>query len=212
MQIIVDRREKNNLVLSELVSEKAEVELKVLEVADYLIGDVAIERKTVHDFVNSMIDKRLLRQLGGLKQYPKRILLIEGLDEHSLYEDDREGMHANAIRGMILSCILEFNVPIIFTKDYRDTAKFLIVLAKRFEGGKTEFSLRAKRNSFNVKEQQQFILEGFPGVGPSIAKELLNKHKTIKNVVNLDIGQLNEIKKLGKKKAQIIYEIMNRGY
>ncbi len=212
MRIIVDKREKNNLVLSELVSEKAEVETKMLEVADYLIGDVAIERKTVNDFISSMINKRLLRQLEGLRQYPKRILMIEGLDEHSLYDDENGGIHANAIRGMILSCILSFNVPVIFTKDYKDSAKFLIVLAKRFEKSNTAPSIRAKRSSFNVKERQQFILEGFPGVGASIAKELLKKHKTIRSVANLNVEQLNEIKRLGKKKAQIIYDIINKEY
>ncbi len=212
MRIVVDKREKDSLVLSELISEKVEAELRTLEVADYIVGDVAIERKTVHDFVSSMINKRLLRQLAELKQYKKRILLIEGLDEYSLYEDDNGGMNANAIRGMILSCILEFNVPIIFTKDYKDTAKFLIVLARKFERGRKDFSFRAKRNGLNMKEQQQFILEGFPGVGASIAKELLKRFKTIKNVINLNTEQFSEIKKLGKKKARFIYEIINREY
>ena len=53
-----------------------------------------------------------------------------GFDEKDLYATN---VHENAIRGMILSILFEFNIPIIFTKDYADTANFIIVLTKRQE-------------------------------------------------------------------------------
>lgn len=200
------------MIISELAENKIDIELKQLAVADYLIGNVAIERKTINDFISSMLNKRLMRQLEELKQYPKQLLIIEGIEEQELYNDKSEkGIHANAIRGMILSTVLDFQIPIIFTKDYQDTAKFLILLKKRQEKDPKEISFRVKKKAFNLQEQQQLILEGFPGIGPATAKKLLRKFKTIKKVVNAkEKDFLNA--KLNKDKAQTMKKIIDAQY
>jgi len=195
-KIIIDIREKNSLVVSELISLGLETEIKTLKVADYIIGEVAIERKTVSDFISSMVNKRLVNQLEEIQQYKNRLLMIEGIDEQELYTDSEEriGMHPNAIRGFLLSILLKYKVPIVYTKDYRDTAKFISVLAKRTE---KEASLNVTKKSLNKKERLQFILESFPGIGPKNAKKLLKKFKTLKNILNADIEELKE--EIGKK-------------
>lgn len=205
LKITADHREKNSLVISELMSLGIEVEMKHLPVADFLIGEIAIERKTISDFLNSMINKRLARQLEELKQYPKQLLVIEGIDEHELY-NDTSGINPNAIRGFLLSILLNFQVPIIFTKNYEDTAKFLIVLAKKQPAN--HLSLRAKKKSLNKKEQMQYILEGFPGIGPATAKKLLKKYKTIKKIIN---SSQEELKQLIGKKAEI-FSLLDKEY
>ena len=86
--VVADYRERNSLVASELVGLGLNVEFKELKVADYLIRDIAIERKTVSDFLSSMLNKRLVKQLEELQQYPKRLLLIEGIEDKELYNDD----------------------------------------------------------------------------------------------------------------------------
>ena len=200
LKITADLHEKNSLVAAELVSLGVNVEFKHLKVADYLIGDAAVERKTISDFISSMINKRLLRQLEELKQFEKRLLVIEGIDEQELYNDENsngKGMHGNSIRGMLLYIVLEAKCPIIFTKDYEDTAKFLFLIARRMSLGKKEISLHAKKKARNKEEQIQYILEGFPGIGPATAKKLLKKFRTIKNIINADIEQLKEV--IGKK-------------
>lgn len=197
-RIIADYREKNSLVIAELTSLGAEIEFKNLEVADFIAKNTAIERKTISDFFNSMINKRLIRQLENLQQYEKKLLIIEGFDEKNLYHDNQtDGINPNAIRGFLLSIMLKHRVPIIFSKDYKDTAKFIIILAKKEEN---ETGLRARRKVFSKKEQLQYIIEGFPGIGPKTAKKLLKKYKTIKNIMNLD---MEEIKKEIGKKAEI---------
>ncbi len=197
IKILIDNHEKNSLVASELVSLGVEIEFQDLKVADYIIGETAIERKTVSDFISSMINKRLMRQLEEIKQYPKQLLLIEGIKEQELYTDSEKegGIHANAIRGFLLSILLDFQVPIIFTKDYQDTAKFLSILSRKQQ--KNNISIRAKKKSLNPKEQMQYILEGFPGIGPSAAKKLLEKYKSIKNIINTPVEDLK--KQIGKK-------------
>ena len=75
-EIIVYYREKNSLVISQLMKLNFEIEFKELKVADYLIKDIAIERKTVSDFISSMLNQRLRKQLKELQQYPKKLLII----------------------------------------------------------------------------------------------------------------------------------------
>ena len=195
MKAIADLHEKNSLVAAELVELGVDVEFKHLKVADYIIGNTAIERKTCNDFINSMINKRLLRQLEELKQYDKRLLVVEGIEEQELYNDEPEGVHGNAIRGMLLYTVLEANCPIIFTKDYQDTAKFFMLIARRAEKEKQPISLHAKKKIRNIHEQKQYILESFPGIGPATAKKLLKEFKSIKKIILADEEKLEKILK-----------------
>ena len=198
-KIIIDYREKNSLVISELKSLNLDIEIKELKIADYIVNSVAIERKTISDFLSSMTNKRLLRQLEELSQYPERILIIEGIEEREIYSDDfEEGIHPNAIRGFMLSIILKHKIPIIFSKDYKDTAKFISVLARKHPRG---LSLNVTKKARNKQEQMQFILEGFPGIGPKTSKKLLEEFKTIKNIINAPEEKLKKI--LGKKTINI---------
>ena len=194
-KVIVDYREKNSFVAAELIHLGLEVEFRELKVADYLVNNVAIERKTVSDFISSMINKRLSSQLNDLQQYDDKLVLIEGIEEQELYSEDQErGVSSNAIRGFLLSIALKHKIPLIFTKNEEDTAKFINVLARKKE---TESSLNVTKKSLNKKEQMQFILEGFPGIGPKTAKKLLETFHSIKGILNTSKEDLN--KTIGKK-------------
>ncbi|MBU0959361.1 MAG: hypothetical protein KKB31_05445, partial [Nanoarchaeota archaeon] len=194
-KIIADYREKNSLVLSGLNKLNCNVEIKELKVADYLVRDVAIERKTVSDFLSSMTNRRLLKQLEDLQQYKNKLLIIEGMEDQELYNEESNGINSNAIRGFLLSITLRYKVPIIFTKNAEDTSKFLCVLAKKKTNGK--LSLNVSKKNLDSKEQMQFILEGFPGIGPSTSKKLLKKYKTLKEIFNTSAEELQ--KTIGKK-------------
>ena len=196
-KIIVDHREKNSLVISELMKLGFELEFKQLPVADYIINQTAIERKTISDFKSSIINKRIVNQLLELKQYPNHFLILEGLENESPYSG---GMHENAFRGFLLSIINEYKVPIIFTLNEKDTAKYLSVFAKKEK--KSEFSLRVSKKTFSEKERLLFILEGFPELGPKTTKKLIEHFKTLKNIFNASEKELTEL--IGKKASPLI--------
>ncbi|VVB83485.1 3'-flap repair endonuclease Xpf [uncultured archaeon] len=190
-KIFVDYREKSSLVASELIHLGMDVEFRELKVADYVINNIAIERKTISDFISSMINKRIIGQMNDLQQYENKLLLIEGIEEQELYSDDSErGVSANAIRGFLLSIALKHKIPVIFTKNYEDTAKFIYLLAVKKE---TESSLNVSKKSLNKKERLQFILEGFPGIGPKTAKKLLSHFGTMKDIFSASQEELKKI-------------------
>jgi len=206
--IIMDTREKQSLIASCLIEKNANIKFEKLEIADYIIQDIGIERKTFSDFLNSMINKRLLFQLQELRKYPKHFLIVEGFDYN--YNPEQFKIHENAIRGMLLSTILDFNVPIIFTENEEDTANFLIIIAKKFEKSKTPFSLRPTKSSLSLKQQKQFILEGFPGIGPTSAKQLLENFDSLENIFTASKEQLRTITKLTEDKIEKFKQLLEK--
>lgn len=192
-KVVIDYREKNSLVPAILKRLGFEIELKELKVADYIINEIAIERKTVDDFVSSIIDKRLEKQLEELQQYEKKFIIIEGIEEKPLYHKNSR-VNENAIRGMLLSITLKHNIPIIFSKNPEDTAIFLNVLANKKENIK---SINPNKKTLGAKERAQYILEGFSGIGPKTAEILLDSLGSLRNVFSASEDILNE--KIGKK-------------
>ena len=196
IKIVVDNREKNSLVISELMNMGFELEFTQLAVGDYIVNGVAIERKTISDLKSSIINKRIMQQLIELKQNEDYVLLLEGIMDEGIYGPP---LHENAFRGFLLAIALEYKVPMIFTQDAKDTAKYISVLAKKKvkEGDR---SIRASRIFKTEEEQIQFILEGFPHVGPVSAKDLIKKFGSIKGIVNASVEELEEI--LGKRAGE----------
>jgi Fanconi anemia group M protein len=187
--IIVDTREKQSLIAANLLDKKANIKYEQLEIGDYLVQDTIIERKTFSDLLSSMLDKRLFAQLQEIKKYPKHFLIIEGFD----YEYDKFNVHENAVRGMLLSVAIDYQIPIIYTEDEEDTANFLILTAKRYEKPRPDIGLRQSKTHKTLEEQKQFILEGFPGIGPVAAKQLLEKFPTLQTIFNTTEKQLKQI-------------------
>lgn len=203
--IIVDTREKQSLIAANLIEKKSNIKFEKLEIGDYLIQNTIIERKTFSDFLSSMINKRLLEQLINMKKYEKHFLIIEGFG----YNYNKFNIHENAIRGMLLSIATEFKIPTIYTCDENDTSKFLITLAKKYEKNNSpEISLRQNKTAKTLDEQKQFILEGFPGIGPSTAKSLLEEFGKLKNVFQALPEELQKIK-LSEIQIKNFYSILN---
>ncbi|MBI2112459.1 DEAD/DEAH box helicase, partial [Candidatus Woesearchaeota archaeon] len=129
VSILADHREKDNKIVKELIDLGVSVRTGQLVSADYLVsGKVGVELKKVPDFVNSIVDGRLLGQVKDLRSnFDKAVVIIEG--EEDIYSIRK--VHANAIRGMLASIVLDFSVPVLYTKNPRDTAALLAVMAKR---------------------------------------------------------------------------------
>ncbi|MFH0711625.1 MAG: ERCC4 domain-containing protein [archaeon] len=194
--IIIDTREKQSLISANLVEKKANIQFEKLEIGDYLVGETIIERKTFQDLVGSMINKRLFDQIHEIKKYPKHFLIIENF----YYNYNKFNIHENAIRGMLLSIATDFQVPIIFTENEEDTSKFLILLAKRYEKPNIQNAIRQTKTQKTIEQQKEFILEGFPEIGPTAAKKLLENFSNLKQIFNTTE---KELKQIGLSEIQI---------
>ncbi|MEK6893037.1 MAG: ERCC4 domain-containing protein [Nanoarchaeota archaeon] len=191
-KIIIDIHEKNSLIPSELSLLNVPYEFQSLKIGDYLINDIVIERKSFQDLQSSIISKRIFTQLEEIKQSPSQLLIIENNQDENSHKNI---LHKNALRGFFLSTSLIHKIPILFTENEKDTALYLSILAKKQQN--ENISLRPSKIAFSKEEQQQFILEGFPNIGPVTAKKLLAHFKTLKNIFLASKEELEEI--LGKK-------------
>ena len=214
-KVIVDYRERNSGIVKEFGRRDLEVEVKQLLVADFIIQTkdidgnivtVGIEKKTQNDFINSIIDRRITQQIMALKDnFSIPLLIIEGSD--NIYT--LRNFHPNAIRGMMASIAVDFRVPILHTKNFRDTAALIEVIARRLEQPRKPISLLSKPKPLTSKELQIYAIESLPGIGPNLAKSLLKEFKSIKNIVNSSIDDLKMVDKIGPKKAKDLYELFN---
>jgi Fanconi anemia group M protein len=210
INIFVDYREKGSGVIKELIESGAKINLQKLEVGDFLLSDkCVVEYKKVPDFVDSIIDGRMMSQVKNLKNsYERPIIIIEG--EENIYSQRK--IHPNAIRGTMAMIAVSYGLPIIQTKDSKETAAFLSVIAKREqESGKT-FNPHGSRKPMTLKEQQEYIVSALPSIGPSTAKRLLEKFGSVLNIMNASSEQLVVAENVGEKKAKEIQKVLTFKY
>jgi Fanconi anemia group M protein len=211
LKMYADAREKGSGVIKYLVDNNVDVKMQNLDVGDFIVSEkVCVERKEVKDFVDSLLDKRLLEQVRALKEtFEKPLIIIEGTDD--LYSVRK--VHPNAIRGMFAWIAVDMKVPILHTKDFRDSGELLIALAKREQEEKEgEFSIRGEKKPLSTKELQEFIVSGLPGVGTQLAQSMLEEFKTIKSIANASEEELKKVEKIGDKRASEIRKIFDEEY
>ncbi|MBA2859540.1 DEAD/DEAH box helicase [Methanococcus maripaludis] len=201
--IIVDSRERH---IGRYLSEKAEVEFKTLEIGDYILSDrLAVERKTAEDFENSIIDKRLFNQVMDLKKYERPLMIIEG--------NEFVRIHENAIRGMMFSIMIDYQIPIMFSRDIEDTADILVKLAEREQiKEKREISIRYGKRPMSLKERQKFLVEGLPDVGPVMAENLLDNFNSVESIFTASEKELTSVDGMGPITAKKIREVVTKKY
>ena len=207
--VYADSREGNSKVIRHLTEMEMDVKIRSMAVGDYQVSDeVAIERKTAKDFVDSLIDKRLFKQARELsEEFKKPLLILEGDDLYA-------GMvNANAIRGSIASIALDFGISIIPTRNAQDTAAMIKRIAIREQNGEhTPVQIRTDKKPVSLLEQQLFIIESLPNIGPVNAKALLEHFGSVGNVINASEKDLQEVEGIGKKTAENIRSVIDSKY
>jgi len=207
-KIIVDHREKGSYVIKELLNLGISIDLQQLALGDYLLSNrCAVEFKTVQDFVNSLVDGRLLQQANELrKQFGRPLYIIEGMED--IYSV--RNIHPNAIRGLFAALTVDFGIPVLQTKSSKETAALLAQIAKREQDSDFKgFSVHADRKPMSVKEQQEYIITSFPSIGPSLVRPILKEFKTLRNFVNASEEELKKVPLLGDKKAKQIRDVVD---
>jgi DNA excision repair protein ERCC-4 len=222
-RIVVDERERNSRVPKFLIEDGAQIDFARLSVGDYIISpEIAIERKTISDLINSIYDGRLFIQCSDLIQfYSKPILLIEGNILNLQFENFTEKQNDEIeitvekilqIYDALATVALIFRIPIIHSPSANYTSKFLIILLnKAIKSGITINGPLIKRikKGNHIQLQQLSILSSLPGVGDKLAIKLLKKFGTPSRAINASISELSLIPGFGKARAEKVKKILN---
>jgi Fanconi anemia group M protein len=210
LKIIADHREAPSGVLETLQGLGVEVETRQLAVGDFVISQrVAVERKSVGDFLQSMVDGRLLSQARLLREaFERPVLILEGKE---IYK--RRAIHPNAIRGALAALAVDMKIPVIPAVDDKETALLLVAMAKREQAeGLQEVALHKKPRELPLPEYQRFVVEGLPGISAVLAKRLLEHFKTVEKIVCASEEDLRKVHGIGKVKAKRIRELLSAAY
>lgn len=219
VDIVMDSREfsKNPDVKDMLERNGVKTAVSKLEVGDYLLlaseenRPILIERKSIMDFAQSIRDGRLWEQAKLLLDHCvdnnyQPLILIEGslslLRKHS-------GWSIQSVLRAIDTVILDFKIPVLNTPDKESTISWLVVKAKSLgeTSKKRIYRLRVEKKPLSIEDKILYVAESFSG--PILARRLLEKFRTLRNIANASIIELMSVEGIGEARAREIYMIFN---
>ena len=217
--IVVDSKEasKNASIVEALKSSNIPVEIQPLTVGDYfLIGErknLLIERKTVWDYVHSIGSRRLIEQIMMMisaENAEPRILIEGSLAAISKFSN----WSPKGVTGNILSIIEDWKIPVYVVPSKKWTPILLERLHDNIGKPKEEkiYPLRVKPKTLTLSEEIRCVVEGIPGISATLAHSLLQHFKSIKSLTEASIEELMRVPKIGRKKAEKIYEVLHATY
>jgi len=208
--IIVDSRELGSPTTRELSKHEILITQETLSIGDFIISDrTAIERKTAEDFVASIIDGRLFEQISNLKSaYEMPILIIEG---ESL--QTARNIAPEAVMGAVASVIVDFGVPIVWTKSSSETALLILSIARREQfKGERRPRVRMERKPESLAHEQEFIVAGLPLIDTVLARRLLRAFGTVERVFLASEKELQDVEGIGRKISERIRRALSSPY
>src|SRR5712692_1954767 len=212
LRIIVDEREKPSGVPAELHSLGVMVDYRVLDVADYLVGPYAVERKSARDFISSLYSGRLFDQAHRLGEAYQTILLVV---EGDIWDVLKGARNPRSLWGALISAVLDFGMNTFFTPDEKQTAQFLYTLAKggrhkRGSGGPPV--IVRKPRTKDVKRIQMSVLSSLPGIGPRNAEQLLSHFGSLRKVLSASVTEMAVGAGVGRSRALALTRLLDAGY
>lgn len=165
------------------------------------------------DFLASLGDGRLNKELGQMQQLDHPIVLLEGLGSWS---DDGwlldQKFHKGQLDGWILSCFFEKGVPVVQVRTERD-ALFFIDRVEAWSMRKSHWSLtrrpKPRGNMWGQKGNKEFglhVLQSFEGIGPAAAQAILDHIGHVPLKWTVDEKDLLEVEGIGKGRARALLD------
>lgn len=192
-----------------------------LPVADYALGGIGFEYKSLWDFAQDA-GHELWQKLDNLQQYPSRVLVVVGSFDEMRARDPRyrynrgEFESAKArVEGALMAVTLGGRVGLVRCEDYIELEKWLKLLRKRLERDPREFQRpieTRKPPSRTLDEEVEDVLCAVTGIGRKASRAILTKLGDLETVSYADVATLKEVDGLGPKKAEHVHEVFHHVY
>jgi DNA excision repair protein ERCC-4 len=209
--VIVDERERRSGVPDVLKDLGARIEFRLLDVGDYVVGETAIERKTVDDYVSSLFSGRLFEQAGRLTEsYAAPLIIVEGDLQASLERLSRP----RVFWGSMMSLVLQYNVRPFFTLNAEQTAELIFTCALHVSSkrGSAPPVIVKKPRISSQAQMQLLVVESLPMIGPRLARKLLERFGTVRRVFEASLTELAVRGGIGRARAQRVASILDLPY
>lgn len=204
--LLVDSRESRSEVPAWLAKLGYATQSTELQVGDYHApGYVLVERKSAVDFVTSLMDSRLLGQAEMLASHDDRaVMIIEGgLDKV------RSAMQPEAVAGALSALTMYYGLTVLPTTGPEQTARVLgRLLIHRVNGLGYDIATRVAKPKVDGAISQ-YLVEGMPGVGPQVARRLLEHFGSAAAVFAASSVELQGVKGVGAKMADAMLQALH---
>tara|TARA_B110000285_G_C15066736_1_gene585573 strand:+ start:129 stop:830 length:702 start_codon:yes stop_codon:yes gene_type:complete len=184
MELICDYRE--SALISKLEKNELNIDIKKknLNLGDFIIGNIIIERKTCQDLACSLLDGRYKEQSNRLIEHKKNnpdikiIYIIEG-NFDILY--NVKNITKDTLLSCIVSLICEKDFNVIISKDLNETIKYLLKMTKKYYSldnnpicNNINYLSNNKKNSqINKENIGELMMSNIPNISINIAGQLL---------------------------------------
>ena len=112
------------------------------------------------------------------------------------------------LREAIVSLSVSWQIPLIFSKSPDGTAEILVMAGIQDVKCRDEILKRAGRRPRCLLTRKLFMLQGLPGIGPRIAKRMLECFGSVEKVITASEHELSCVEGIGRKKASMIREVV----
>jgi len=203
--IVCDQGEERSGIPQRLRDRGCAVDMRPLAAGDYLVsGAWAIERKGPRDLVDSILNRKIYRQLADISdRYEHASLLIEGDSWHG----DRR-LRSPLLGELYHWMSLRPNLSPIYSPSANLSALILADLARREQTGALLPSLAAppEAPARAMRSPRDFLL-ALPGVGSAAARKLSDAFPDIRSLVDADQARLQQV--VGPKRGATLHDLFH---
>ena len=173
------------------------------------------------DFLSSVHDGRLTKEMGQISQLSGGAVVI--LEGFGTWTSEGESMERGRLTkaqlfGLIWTAYLEHQVPVIRVQDMMETVEATYALYRWSQKLKHD-ALKGRpgpgRDKWGTRDSRawrEWMVQGFDGVGPSLAKEIVDFFDGVPFTWNVDSAtELTEIPGIGPKRAAKLWDALQGG-
>lgn len=175
-----------------------------------------VQRKRFpEDFVASLHDGRLSKELGQMGKLDAAIILIEGYGKWTVTGELVDApLSRSQLWGFIMSCFLTRGVLCIQVADESEGIELVKSLYK-WSNKEAHRSLLSrpgpKKDAWgtrNSKDWQIHLMQSFEGIGPGVAEAIIDHFGGVPLEWTVSVNELQQVKGVGAKRAQSLIGVL----
>ena len=223
--LVIDSRERKGSLLVDLVEKKAKslnikTEKRWLEIGDYVFDDVCFEAKSVVDFINSVMSKRIWTQIDNMdRHYNTNIVIIygdlaEGIknimenSQSKLPAASRAVMLNNKFLGGLGRITLDTDCKAFWVPTEKEAALIISAICK-MKPIEREVIRPEVFKRITTDDLRLDLLTSIKGVSIKKAKELIKEFGSIMEIGEQRPHELTAIDGIGTTVAERIVKVLN---